>query len=53
MGLLYLFYLNIGVQPTTRFRFGFVLKQGLLWGVPPVSIIGMGIGSRFSFSVFK
>jgi len=42
--------LNRGTEPNIRFRLCFVLKLGLLL---PVSIMGMGMLSRFYFSVFK
>ena len=42
--------LNRGTQPIIRFRLGFVLKLGL---VLHVSIIGMGMGFPFCFSVFN
>ena len=42
--------LNTGTEPIIRFHSGFVLKLGL---VLPVSIIGMGMGSRLCFSVLK
>jgi hypothetical protein len=45
--------LNTGGEIIMRLRFAYVLKLGLLSGVPPVSTIGIGMGSRFRFSVFK
>jgi hypothetical protein len=41
---------NRGTEPIIRFRLGFVLKLGL---VIPVSIIGIGMGSRFLFVGFQ
>jgi hypothetical protein len=42
--------LNRGTEPFILFRLGYVLKLGL---VLTVSIMGMGIDSRYSFSVFN
>jgi hypothetical protein len=42
--------LNRGTEPIVSFRIGFVLKLGL---VLPVSIMGIGMGSPFCFSIFN
>ena len=44
------YVLNSGTEPVILFRLGFVLKLG---SALPVSIMGMGLGSRFCFSVFN
>ena len=42
--------LNRGKEPFINLRLGFVLKPGC---VPQDSTIGMGMDSRFRFSLFK
>ena len=41
--------LNRGTEPIICFIFGFALKYGF---VLPAPIMGIGMGSRFCFSVF-